>query len=543
MSSQQLQEKPKVTETPLSSGGSSSEVTYPKGDRFALTIFLSEVFAFSTKIWIYTDRFKIVARPGDGKSEEIFLRKYNLPPGRYFVRVDINGQIKDSQVELFSDWNCGIGAEGRTIQQRLESPTLYSAALLRRQDMQGVHYDSTFEYYTDPAVAISKMDMNSPSPDPFHSGVFIFLRYPNGNSYQDKFKKKAYWESFSLTDSTGKKIISFPDRCVTDSTPFPGNLWRESGFIGLTLKAAPGMYFLKYSGKNPRMIPIYIYENWYTQFFMTVAEEPLFGTTRIFLSSSMAFNPYDRNHFYIDMCLCKLLNNDFTLEKELLQNVAYGKFESPMLGLLGAYIYLSGKETKDDDLFQMIVNNLQTRILKYSDESPDIWALNLLSYTHFGKTLSPNEKTSFKGTPMLRIAFDAIRKAAVKYDWLIPEGSLNDHVAENQFFDSAFNSFIPFRENEFQSQMTEVADHFGPGNLSLENALKKETRGIKKIFNQKFSKGIIKGLSGKRDISAAGHEILNMIAHNEDINETEIAQRLNLPVNTVSRITKQLGLF
>lgn len=94
--------------------------------------------------------------------------------------------------------------------------------------------------------------------------------------------------------------------------------------------------------------------------------------------------------------------------------------------MLGAYIYLKSKETKDDQLFRTIVQNLQNKILVENLDAPDLWALNLLSYEHFNETFTSESRTSINGTPMLRIAYDTIKRAASRYRWLVPEGSFND---------------------------------------------------------------------------------------------------------------------
>ena len=544
MSAQQLQERPKQQQQPSSSGGSTTSTkNFETHQSYALTIYLSSEIAHSARIWIYNDRFRIVARPEDGQYET-FAKRYTLVSGQYSVRIEINGRITDNKVNLVSDWNCGIGIDAKTIQQQLALPTLYSSALLRRQDYYSeVHYDSTFEYYTDPAVDISNMTGTSLMPGYKNSGIFIFLRYPDDETYKGRFNKKSYWESFSLVDSSGNALLNFPESCVTDENPMPRN-WRPgSGFIGLTLYAPQGMYFLKYSGLDARMIPIYVYNNWFTQFFMTVAEEPLFGTIRIFLSSSMTFNPYDRLQYYIDVCLSKLSKNDFTLDKDLLNNIAHGKYDSPMLGLLGAYIYLSSNETKDDSLFKLIVENLQNKILKDSDESPDIWALNLLSYKHFNRTLSANEYAFIDGTPTLRIAFDTIRKAAISNPWLIQEDSLNDHISENQYFDSAFNTFKPFSKDLLGlSRRQKLKGKRFKAEPTLEYSLR-----IAQPYSDNYLKRLpsdqIKDLSTTKNLTTTAHAILNLLAKKDNMRSIEVAETLNLPVNTVSRIGRELGLI
>ncbi|MFN3754300.1 hypothetical protein [Flavobacterium sp.] len=552
---------------------------------FTLTIHLSGVYSHITNIWIFSDKLKVVSKPGDEKIQGD-TRIYVLLEGHYIIRIEINSQITDNKIIIQNDYTCSVGQFSPYIKQ-LESPILYSSALLGGE----IPYGSSHEYYTNPAVEISKKMKNNLS-SVLNSGLFIFLRYPDEEVFREKFNEQSYWDCFSLLNDVGKSILNFPDFCINDKINQNYNYHRNSDYIGLSEHLEPGLYFLKYekSGGDSRLTPIYIYEGWYTQLFMTVGQEPLFGSIRVFISRTSTFNPMDRNNYYIDICLDKLQNNDYSLDSELLRNIAYGKYESPMLGLLGAYIYLSSKETKEDHLFKAIVYNLQNKILKTRNESPDIWALNLLSYQHFGKTISNDEKIRVPGTPMLRVAFEAIKKAASTYSFLIAENSLNDHVSENQIFDSPYNTFKPissfqselefnteydnqnslinetenvFEENyaHFDGESDAVADssndtsNFNPAfenkSLSLQNALDHENILIHMIPKIKPSNLESKNKNPKQikskkwepsEIGPIGCAIISVYSNNKQISNEMIAKQLNLPISTINRIRTKFNI-
>ncbi len=541
---QEQQQQQSSSQFPGKSGKSLEwTISLQKKEEFELRIILSQQYVYNTSIWIFSDKKETIVNPRVNSGRiDAFEKKYLLPGGTYIVRVVIEGRCKDNTVLLDSDKLCGLGVQGDSIDQKLEAPAMYSSALLPRfgDDSFNILYESSHEYYTDSAVNISTLSLVRMQPSLLNSGLFIFLRYPTMELYKNKYKSTPYWEKFCIADNAGKTIVQFPENCIKDDDKSFWNHTPNSGYIGLAVNMAPGMYFLKYFGKDKRTVPIYVYENWYTQFFMTVADGPLFGTIRIFLSKQMKFDPYDEVHRYIDICLAKIQNRDFTLDDQLLENVARKKYDSPMLGLLAAYIYLSGKDASENDTFKAIIKNLQEKILTNSSESPDLWALNLLSYQHFGKTINEKEKPFIDGTPMLRIAFDAIRNTARKSPWLIPENSLNDLIAENQVFDSPFNTFVPFDQLavDFKKELPETYTEMAPAS-SLEDALKLSS------FEVDFPKisDEINWLTPKvplEGVGATAGSIINFTTQNKNASLYDIANNLSLPTNTVLRILKQL---
>ncbi|MBC8052156.1 MAG: winged helix-turn-helix domain-containing protein [Sphingobacteriaceae bacterium] len=536
-----------------------------KPQNFELTVIMDSFFSYYAKLWIFNEFGKLLHKPA---KEAGYFRHFSLVKGTYILRVEISGQVADNKVDLKTNMTFSIGSVSHAEYSKLKVPGMYSSAPLRGV----INYISSHDYYTKAAVAISKQNTFIPKTEGSKkSGLFIFLRYPSAEIYEKIFDK-VQWKDFALLDQNEKIIVKFPNGTVDDP---------KTGFIGFSAFLAPGLYFLRYQGRNKRMMPIYVYESWYTQLFMTVTDEPLWGSTRMFISEKRAFNPSDKYQPYIDICLDKLQNNDFTIDNNLLENIAFGKYTSPMLGLLGAYLYLTGKERQNDGLFKNIVRNLQNKILKNSQDSPDIWALNLLSYQHFRETISTNEKASINGTPTLRIAFDTIRKAALTYQWLVPENSLNDYISENQYFDSPYNTFKPFFHNkqlkqspikkssrvprrdddmqiddyfstkfitswdikshEFKAddyQLLQAAlDHAQDSGLNIssaqdENKVPSETRLA-------YYRSLL--LNPER-VGVIGCAIINELIANPSTDSYKIADRIKLPVNTVNRIVKSLNL-
>lgn len=557
---------------------------------YQLSIHLNDTYAYALKVWIFSDDKKLVYAPDDQSG---FYRAYQLPKGKYIIRLEIDGLIEDNNITLESDLRFGV--DKMELGNKLKAPELFSSALIGG----GLNYSSSHDYYTKPAVEISKTKTFNKRLRNKTSGIFIFLRHPDAEYFEKNKKKKPTWESFSLTNENGDIIAEYPKGWRNDEFVSEYNIKPQSGYIALSGHLTPGLYFLNYSGKDARVIPISIYRNWYSHVFLTIAEEPLFGTLRIFLSANKTFNPNDRNHLYIDYCLNKLQNGDYSLDEELIRNIAYQKFDSPMLGLIGAYIYLISKETGDDGLFKIIVRNLQEKILKDSKNSPDIWALNLLSYAHSNETVALDRQTAIKGTPMLRIAYDAIKHAAVRFPFLISENSLNDHIAENQCFDSPFNTFRPIQGFIYPDLQPTASLHIPGVNKGSRPSKKRSLNGsdnsIKmmingtsievsfnddesdKLFRSAFPPSNKAGLKASLDryskkpiiddfdyvpikffsgqagrfqlFNAALNEktgsplssyIATALLQHEDWKPSDFAEKLNLPLNTVLRIFKEL---
>lgn len=518
---------------------------YP--EEVVIKIYLTEQLAYSTTITIFNSLLEKISESNRDFSWDEFLVSYKTVPGKYTIRLQINGRITDNYLNVYDDTTCSVGNIVRKTDEQLKLPELYSSAPLLGE----LSYASSHEYYTAPAIRLSDRDSTTDFwIIPPTSGLFIFLRFSSQETYLKTENPKEIWANFKLLDYKGHPFISFPNHSVHDDNDTE-NQGLKVGYMGFSALLMPGMYFLQYDGSERRTVPVYVYKDWYTQLFMTVGEQPLFGSLRIFLSRERRFNPFNKLHYYIDICLDKITNGDFTLDEHLLNKIAHGKWESPMLGLLGAYIYLNSNERKNDNLFQTIVYNLKNSILQDSYESPDIWALNLLSYRHFNRAISFDETALNPGLPMMRSAFDAIRQAASVYPQMVREGGLLDHIAENQAFDSAYNTFFSLNNNTF----TNLLSYDGATNSSpiyvyptimdyLNDGLQKyldNTGENEKIISPVKSR-LPDLLKDRSKIGRTGGAIINALINDPSLDNFKIAQQLTLPINTVTRLRKELDI-
>ena len=518
-----------------------------------LRIRISEEYKYLVNIMVFDSNSRIIESQTSNRYEVSFT----LPQGLYTIRIEMNGDIKDEVILLDKDKEYQISDKYSYTTGNVKiisPPKQFSSALL------GETYGSSHEYYTNPAIDWSKKETFQFNQDSSssNSSLFIFLRFPSLEKFH-KFRSsssKPFYSDFEIVDEYGSVLTQFESRNGIEIN-------EQQGWIAFNAKLPNGIYYLLCKGKEPRQIPIYIYKNWHTQFFMTLGNQPLFGTIRIFLSKQREFNPNERTYKYIDILLDKLQNQEFTLDNELIEMAAYGKYESPMLGLICSYIYLQSRETKSDNLFNIITQNMQNVILKDNEESPDLRALNILAANHF-----PNykyKKGSVKGTPMLRIGFEAILKASVQNKGLIPQNSINDFISENIYFDSPFNTFkpIPFKKklNRKQDQiekslstnedellesidsdgidLTEISSQeemLLPKSFNLNPKVDKFTTSIKNLFDDSLFSYIQSTNEPGIENSWIKSSIADIVKSKNDVSINDISNDLNVSGNTVTRI-------
>jgi len=483
---------------------------------------------------------------------------YQLKKGLYTVRIEMNAEISDKVITLNSDKEYLVSSDLSQASRTniIQPPQQFSSALLSGDNVKT--YGSSHEYYTYPAIDFSKKDTFSftgYNPNDSDSSLFVFMRFPSIEKYNGLRSKwsKPFYLDFEIVNEDGESIIQFESRSGLEVN-------ENDGWLAFNAKLPNGIYYLIYRGAEPRQIPIYVFKNWHTQFFMTLGNEPLFGSIRIFISKQREFNPKENTNKYIDILLDKLQNGDYSVDEELIEMAAYGKYESPMLGLICSYVYLKSSQTKEDRLFNIITQNMQNVILKDNDESPDIRALNILAADHFAK--SNYKKTAVKATPMLRIGFEAIQNAALKNRNLISKNSVNDFVSETLFYDSPFNTFKPipfYKKPKLTSQSEMISESLENETIDLHTLptllVEKDEIENMKGFKEngpkidKFSMSLqdllkpnILDYIKSSDASSASENswvkssISDLLNTNENLNINDISNQLNLSGNTITRI-------
>lgn len=539
--------------------------------KYKLYIGSGSDYRFVTRITVFDSRNQKVQSDRLGKTLE-----YELFKGLYTIRIELNGKSVDEVISLNGDTQVVVRKPPMngdwTKAKTIALPQLYSSAPLINSNYKD-YYATSFDYYTRPAIQHSRsstLDIAGAKNEKSGS-IFIFLRFPNEELYQ-KYQSswgKPFHSYFRLLDDNGVELCDLSDETKV-------KLGKAHGWVALNVDVSPGLYFLSYVGKNERMIPIYIYKNWHTQVFMTLADEPKFGSLRIFLARNKDFNPDDTNNQYIDIFLDKLQNNTTEVEDELIEFAAYNKFESPMLALLCAYIYLNGSSTRNDALVGQMIYNLNQLILKGSATSPDLRALEILSARHFGN--EKYSKSSISGIPTFRFGFEIIRKASVKYSGLIAKHSYNDYLSEVMYYDSPFTTFKPIGKikSEFKSNKKKlfnsvrlddnnvfkiVFDELPSQSIGFTDYIKseesfdveqpvartigyttswnnpKKTKTITELFGMETVKYFIAENQVETETGSwLTGDIADQLNKNENITVKELSEKLKVSGNTITRI-------
>lgn len=504
------------------------------------------VFSDDYKYFVTSTIFDSSLRKMDSENSDGEVELYLLSQGIYTVRLEMNGEIKDTMTFIDADKEFHVSDrdyDGFNTKY-ISPPSQFSSASL------GETYNSSHEYYTNPSIDLSRketLNMQRGS-NVSNSSLFIFLRFPSieiYNQLKDSYDKPFY-VGFELVDKFGDLILNFEakDGLIIDEI---------FGSAALNVTLDPGVYFLIYKGREARQIPIYVFKNWNTQFFMTLGSEPLFGTIRLFVSKERSFAYQEKAHKYVDILLDKIQNQDFTIDGGLLQEVANGTFDSPILELICCYIYFQKKDNKSDVALIIILQNLKNSIFRESPDSADLLALNILASKYLPDYSF--EKAPANATPMFRIGFETILNASVDDKNLIPQNSINDFISENLYFDSPYNTFklVPFPKRITFKNTIQVTDifksHVGPATIkSFEQAMVSSVNlgsaGQIDIFSFEINKiypgGLFKFIDRKSKSQDDGSWIENAIAEivktEQDISISDIANNLNVSPNTVLRI-------
>lgn len=518
---------------------------------FQFRIRVADEYKYLVKILLFDSANRIV----QPLEKSRYQYDFRLKKGLYTVRVEMNAEISDKVIAVNSDKEYLVTSDYSKITSSniIEPPQQFSSALLSGYNNKT--YGSSHEYYTYPAIDLSRSDTfvyNRLELGQSDSSLFIFMRFPSTDRYNDLKSKwaKAFYQDFEIVNEYGELILQFSSRNGLQIN-------EDDGWLAFNAMLPNGIYYLIYRGSEPRQIPIYVFKNWHTQFFMTLGDAPLFGTIRIFISAYREFNPQAEANKYIDILLDKLQNGDYSVDEELIEIAARGKYESPMLGLICSYVYFKSSQKRSDDLFRIITQNMQRVILKDNDESPDLRALNILAAEHFD--INSYKKTAIKGTPMLRIGFEAIKNASVTNRTLIAKNSINDFISETLYYDSPFNTFKPIsvykkppRDSVAEQSMNEIAfDVQSAADFMLREDELKLEKGFKKIGPKvdKFEESIQRflkpnivnfikhsGVDSESENNWVRASISDMFNKNDQLTINDISNQLNLSGNTITRI-------
>ena len=332
----------------------------------------------------------------------------SLPKGLYTVRIEHADVISEKVLRHDGGTNESIPQP-----QRQSAMPVFNTA-------------TTHEYYAFTSQEWSGKDTRDPIGVSLvtQGRLFIFIRALSAEHY----RQQNLAEGLKLLDSHGAVLSAF-DEAETERSPY--------GWLALSAIAESGSYILSYRhGDEPRELPLYVYEGRNTQIFITYRGGLRLETAAILLPSVWeSFNPNDRIAQAVDAALSGLQQGEDYLPREAMSMLLHGKFENPMLGLLGAHLLLLRKEPEESTV-NIVIDNLRW-LLK---DSPDVRALELIAAHRFERE-PPSEP--FNRPPMLRVGLEAIFRLSANYPELVPENSLFERISTRLYVDSPWVMWEP----------------------------------------------------------------------------------------------------
>lgn len=283
-----------------------------------------------------------------------------LPRGIYRVRLELNEESMEDMVRLDQD-----------IELHMETPKSHSSIVAD-------DFSSSYEYYTKEAIRWSKEPTTHHDKKGLWSALFIFMRYPNADICS-QYKQKSLGNNFSILDGQRNKLFELNESNIKED--------KELGWLAFHAPVKNGQYYLHYAGKKKREIPLYVFNGWQSQLFLTFRDEPLFPTLKISTERiTTGFRTDNPVNYIMDASLQKLHNGIYFIPEKIMDRLAQGSWDNPMMGLLTAYIYFNSGKRNKDELFRKLLDNYD-RIILDDQHAPDLVALKMLASTYFNEPL------------------------------------------------------------------------------------------------------------------------------------------------------------
>jgi hypothetical protein len=246
--------------------------------------------------------------------------------------------------------------------------------------------------------------------------IFLFARdlAPEGASLP--------WEGVSLHDLDGARIAELG--AGVSSAP--------EHFAALNVEVDPGTYRLRV--ETP---PLGVYEmflvacpNWQCQVYLLAGEfragaarvrrATLRTASLLMVRPGVGFDPHSEHLRLADLARLGLESGRSVVRGEDLNELLFGKFENPMLGIYGAHLLLLEHRRP-----HALIDKVQANLTRLLGPHPDVLALGLRP----GAPAPPRD-LSFPTPPMLQSSWDLIVRGSHQRHALVPSGSLTDRIAD-----------------------------------------------------------------------------------------------------------------
>jgi hypothetical protein len=328
---------------------------------------------------------------GDGRLE------LDLERGLYTLRLEQGGASREEVIR-------------HVAASKIEPNAPQRNSALPSFDTKDAH-----EYYSYTADDLAKKDTRQGKPvfgaTPVGVGqLFVFVRAVQGKR-QPLLNPL---QSLFLYDLGGNQLTDFGPEVISQN--------ETKGWAGFSAPAPAGSYLLRYAGLEPREMVLTVYADWQTQLFIPYEDRPLLARSSLLLAHpGQGFNPDDRTAQAVDAGLAGLQSGVNVLPREQREALLYGKFDNPMLGLIGAHLLLL-QEKPDWQQLDVVLGNLDWLL----PGAVDVRALRLVAALRRGEPLAAEPVLA---PPILRRGLDAIIAASSASPEIIPDGGVIERIA------------------------------------------------------------------------------------------------------------------
>ncbi|WPV01950.1 hypothetical protein SNE26_09205 [Mucilaginibacter sp. cycad4] len=393
-------------------------------ERFTLSAFASGPMAEFARLTLYDGRMQVIA-------DDYASITCETSKGLYKLTLKLNEAYTEQYIVLDQDRY-----------ENIPTPQTASATL-------AAGFNTTHEYYSLDAETISREPTADLPAEKGNGALFLFFRYPDEPTFSNFYLPgQRLTDHFKLLDADRRIICDFTENYVREELD-------RFGWTGFHASLKPGIYYLYYEGRKAeklwqerqgqpaREMPIHVFEGWQTQGFMTFRNGPVF-TSLIF--SLAKLDHRERLGFRIqeeltllEGVLRKFANGIYYLPKDMLSNLAYGKFENPFLGLVAAYSYFKSRGSGQEQFFATVVRNLNQLL---GAETPDVSALNALAAAHSNAPV--RIPVALRTPAMFAPGFSLVlRQQGTRFYPGVQAGSIAEKCIEKLFHDLVWTSYKP----------------------------------------------------------------------------------------------------
>ncbi|MBD8081311.1 hypothetical protein [Chryseobacterium caseinilyticum] len=344
-----------------------------------------------------------------------------LARGLYQLNIYSNEKLETETIRLDKDYSGNYTNQGS-----------YSS-------ISGYFLASSHEYYTETSKYWSDHFTSDEKKYEEGSSVFIFFRYPD-RDIRDQQKNVADsmgWR-FSILDKERNLLFRLNENNIKEDKDF--------GWLAFHAPLASGIYYLVYNGPMKREIPLYVFEDWQTQFFLTFKRTPIFPTARIlFRKPNSAFGTFEKDNMEVDKLLRNMQNAIYHVPEQLLNRMASDDWQNPMLAIVVCYVYLMSSDVESNNSIKKVLENLKRRISNASD-CPDIKAIELLAAVRFEKKIP---EMILDEPCMLKVGFKTFLEQAARNPDKIQITELSE-IITSLHGDMVWSSYKPVEKKKVQ---------------------------------------------------------------------------------------------